>query len=396
MQKKERKKFSFLYFLCLFVILDPEGIVAFDHRFETLVDCLKVTLLFYEAFMAFFRRIPFIGMLFWMIADSVWIVFIAVIRQTGYIHLLKIIATYFLTYLFIDSVVEKRKNFTLFFRTTVLYLIFWTSANLWSFICFEDGFYHTSEHSWGLYVLGGKNGVAPFVFLTVLLCSIYGAVYQRGNSSLLTWKALALALLSGIFSGSTTLLLVSALMVMAFLIKDLTALPPCVMILLVIIVEILVVLVRIQTHFVAFFELLGKDATFSYRDELWDSALRMIKIKLFFGYGDSEAANVWSPSQGGMFATHNSLLEQCIRFGIPGMLISFAMYVQPFLVLRNKRAKGLNQIITYELGLIFIAAMTETNLFDKEYLFAYVFICRGYPLFFEEKRKASIRLYKRL
>ena len=307
----------------------------------------------------------------------------AVINGVGYLDVCKTAVAHLLTYLVINSVMEKQESFALFFRTTLLYLLFWTIPNLLSVIIFEDGIYYDEIYSNGIYILGGKNSFTPFLIITVWLCFIYGTLYRSGHSILLTWSAIVIAFLSGLFGGSGTLTIVSLIFVVIALFGNGFTLSPRVIFIALILIEILVVVVRVQTLFGWFFELFGKDASFTGRIELWDSGLHMIGKRSIFGYGNPGFGIIWDPTHLEWYSAHNALLDKCLRFGIPGMLIYLAIYMQPFLTLQGEREW--NNAILYGLSMAFLTGLTETYLWSNAYLFAYIFICLGYPRFFREK-----------
>ena len=139
-QTNERR-FSLSYFLLLFVIISPNGLIEINAKAEAVVNALKVAVFLYEAFRLPSKKIPFTAMFLLLIIESLWTALVAVINGVGYLDVCKTAVAHLLTYLVINSVMEKQESFALFFRTTLLYLIFWTIPNLLSVIIFEDGIY---------------------------------------------------------------------------------------------------------------------------------------------------------------------------------------------------------------------------------------------------------------
>jgi exopolysaccharide production protein ExoQ len=120
-----------------------------------------------------------------------------------------------------------------------------------------------------------------------------------------------------------------------------------------------------------FFNLLGKDATFTGRTEIWAGIMRQIELRPWTGYG---YAAVWSDTSGrGPFAwivkdagftpqhAHNSWLEQWLGMGIIGLGAWGLFYLQTMTtaVLAVFRHKG--AYLTFPFMLIFtLISLTES------------------------------------
>ncbi len=120
-----------------------------------------------------------------------------------------------------------------------------------------------------------------------------------------------------------------------------------------------------------FFDLLGKDATFTGRTEIWSGIMRQIELRPWTGYG---YAAVWSDHSGrGPFAwivkeagftpqhAHNSWLEQWLGMGIIGLAAWGLFYLQTLMtsVLAIFRHKG--AYLTFPFLLMFtLISLTES------------------------------------
>ncbi|KYD31445.1 hypothetical protein B4114_2811 [Geobacillus stearothermophilus] len=132
--------------------------------------------------------------------------------------------------------------------------------------------------------------------------------------------------------------------------------------------------------------ILGKDATFTGRNYIWDIAINGILKHPIIGNGirsywfdyKSNSVNYYLPWGQGIWHSHNAFLELLLQFGVIGGVFFVILYTVNFCISLNKFVKSENIISYFSLiCLLFlvISNLTETYLFGIEINFWFIFVC---------------------
>lgn len=189
------------------------------------------------------------------------------------------------------------------------------------------------------FLIGGRDQLGMFLAIST---SIIGAFYEDNKdmmsfiSKLFNVMVHLLILLTAILSGSATtlvVLLVVYVLYICFILKiNINILNPTFVILVYVFFWISLIVLRLQylaSNLIV--NVLHKDITLSHRTILWDEALRLIKLKPFFGYGMSDSVDVFTVNHdytGGnnnvlsTLSSHNEIL-QIMYYGGITLVISF-------------------------------------------------------------------------
>ena len=189
------------------------------------------------------------------------------------------------------------------------------------------------------FLIGSRDQLGLFLAIST---SIIGAFYEDNKdmmnfiSKLFNFMLHLLILLTATLSGSATtlvVLLVMYVLYISFILKVKShILNPTFIIFVYIVSWLSLIVFRLQ--YLAsdlIVNVLHKDITLSHRTILWDEALRLIKIKPFFGYGMSDSVDVITVNHdytGGnnnvlsTLSSHNEIL-QIMYYGGIALFISF-------------------------------------------------------------------------
>lgn len=189
------------------------------------------------------------------------------------------------------------------------------------------------------FLIGSRDQLGIFLAISI---SIIGAFYEDNKdmmnfiSKLFNVMLHLLILLTATLSGSATtlvVLLVMYVLYISFILKVKShILNPTFIIFVYIVSWLSLIVFRLQ--YLAsdlIVNVLHKDITLSHRTILWDEALRLIKIKPFFGYGMSDSVDVFTVDHdytGGnnnvlsTLSSHNEIL-QIMYYGGIALVISF-------------------------------------------------------------------------
>lgn len=191
--------------------------------------------------------------------------------------------------------------------------------------------FNLSELSAGLVsFLGGKNSFGPIAICAILVGLLQKYLFREKDKG--AYYLIALTIFENLQLGSSAGIIGIFVfcMTLTIMVRRKYRLRIFKLYLFTYIVAIwMIVFVRIQDRFSSMiYELTGKDATFTARTVLWDLAIRLIRNRLWLGYGQSNVIGRYNVQTNDIafWAAHNGILDLLLVGGIP-LLFAYCFYL---------------------------------------------------------------------
>lgn len=239
-----------------------------------------------------------------------------------------------------------------------------------------------------LYLLGIDNAMIKNL-MPLLVLSFYP--FNKTKRLSLTFLCTAIALITLYLTGSMTGLLAGVFFVFfaySFLFFSNDRVPALFFPIMLTVIMLLLVIGSGRFHFVDnILSLFGRSGTFTGRATLWRMAIDKISQKWLFGYGyTSGNLEVW----GGMYSSHNLLLELAIHGGI--LLPALFLFVTLYALYNLRHAENLyHNFVALGILTFLIVGLMETGINN----FYFVLLAMAYrPVKRKEKqnRKTDIQI----
>ena len=228
-------------------------------------------------------------------------------------------------------------------------------------------------------IFGHKNGLGKAMTVSTV---IYWLLIEPTKLRLLPWLGLSCSLLLLILSTSTSsLIIVVALLMLLPIYQSLRlredVLAPVILSIAILLICSFVLLFSNAEFIVGYF---GKDLTLTGRTDLWEQSLKMIRERIFLGYGyenfwqgwDSPtSAYVWRAIGWSAPNAHNGLLDLALDLGLLGTLVFLAGFLsnlaRAFVWVRLTKNSASFWPLMY-LSFLFLTNITETMLLSQNSL----------------------------
>lgn len=335
------------------------GIVIFCYIFNLLffLPKLKINYLFIIIF-----------------AFETWIFLVTLYKGNAVLRaFIDLVTIYSLVLLISSAMKEDINNFIITFSNMFLFL---TVMQCLSIIVWPNGLpadlYNNKANP--LYFVTVDNGTASLIIIAMMLLMIKKNYTTQKGNSYNEYIAIAICILTGVVSGSTTAILCSIFYLIYIYIMDLTHIKIlenpwgvagiyCLLFLCVVYSENSFVLNIINS-------LIGKEG-FTGRTFLWENAIKLIQNSPVMGYGrlTNDYLNVW----GGAYSSHNIILEILLQGG--GIALSLWCIIMILVLKRFKYWKNIKEkrILIAAFIMMLIALMMEANV-HSVYLFSIITI----------------------
>lgn len=227
-----------------------------------------------------------------------------------------------------------------------------------------------------LYFMVTDNGSALFLIFCILIFVVDGIIAAHGIS---TKNKLLIAgcFFSAVLSHSATAIFSVILLIVSIILIFKSNITKIVnpVVLFVIYLLCFIYLITMQDNGVSEFILVNifsRSSNFSGRYVLWKTALQMIRLHPWIGYG--RIVHDYIPAWGGYFSSHNYVLEVLLQGG----LLAFALFAGLILTSIKRlflmhHSKVTNCLI-FALWVIMIAALMESAV-HSVYIFGVIFFC---------------------
>ncbi len=217
-----------------------------------------------------------------------------------------------------------------------------------------------------------KNNAGPF-FAIAFFCLLFRLQYPGYRNRLYHYMALAIALLFVALSKSTTAYVVFCMMFGLYLslllvLRSESRLTRIAFIVGVLSAGLFTVIFAGDLLAQIFFQLTGKDMTFTGRTGIWDGLIALSMERPFLGYGLGTAQDASFVQQiflGLYFAaatTHNAYLDLVINIGYPGAILFSLWVLQRFFQILTRPFAGKEQILFAALACSILACLLVTAL----------------------------------
>lgn len=267
------------------------------------------------------------------------------------------LGTLFSLIIYISYCLEKPKEITyglFYLLSTLIFLNF-----IIVLIMNLNGNLETQE-----FLLGRRNHIAFTVILYFIISYQYNLLSQ--NKYKLLVKVLNIfAIINLIIAGSSTGLVISALLIIFYLVPFRK--PKLGLYFIIFLISFYsIVILRIQESKLAFFiqEYLNRGVTFTGRTYVWDFVLKELKNSLFLGVG--RGSNIIGNYFHTISEAHNGLLAIALDSGIVGLSIFFIIILYLSIKL-NKCKHDYSRIISFAIFLFFVCSLTENTFLLEEY-----------------------------
>lgn len=280
----------FVFSILFFALLKPDSL---DHIGLKWLDISLVIidgmLMFIMFFFAVIRKIKVSGTTFIIILIYFFIGLSTLFGTKDLFSLLKVSGTAIGAGLFTDYCMQKDPE--IYFKAGIFTLIILFSINCITILKYYPvGMYRLDYVVGDLYFMGHDNAM---IYNLVPLCSlsfIFSYIKKKKILNKVSLYAVILTFFSEFYVKSATGIIEVLLLLLLFTLinnkKFDKLLNPKLLFFTYILLNLLVVIFRIQNNFSWFFvDILGKDLTFTGRTYLWDYAINMINYHSFLGYG---------------------------------------------------------------------------------------------------------------
>lgn len=305
-----------------------------------------------------------------VLAFEVWIFIVTLYKGNAVLRAFIDLTTIYSLVLLISSAMkEEINNFIVAFSNMFLFL---TVMQFLSIIIWPNGMpadlYYNKANP--LYFVTVDNGTASLIIITMMLLMIKKNYITLKGNSYNEYIAIAICILTGVVSGSTTAILCSLFYLIYIYIMNLTHIKIlekpwglagiyCLLFLGVVYSENSFVINIINN-------LTGKEG-FTGRTFLWENAIKLIQNSPIMGYGrlTNDYLNVW----GGAYSSHNIILEILLQGG--GIALSLWCIIMVLVLRRFKYWKDLKEkrVLLSAFLVMLIALMMEANV-HSVYLFS--------------------------
>ena len=257
-------------------------------------------------------------------------------------------------------------NGTLTCKWIFNYLFFLVLIDLILFIIFPKGLLEANMNStnYKMYFLGIKNGMINWMVLGAIL----GLVYYTSSANTKFLKKIYffffLAMISILFTGSTTGILTFTIFLAYYFcskfFKFRLSLGRVIPIL--VLMYLAIIVFRVQNYIPkVFFDLFGKDTSFSGRDNLWNFAWLYFRQRPIFGNGLREISLI--NFYGRSFSAHNFILELLMDGGVFQFSLFIIILVVLILKIRKCKYQVLKNHLTMSFILFFITSLVGANIY---------------------------------
>lgn len=215
-----------------------------------------------------------------------------------------------------------------------------------------------------VFFLGRRNHIAFTIILYFLVSNQFNLLSQGKHKILVTVLNIC-AIFSLIIAGSSTGLVISALLIIFYLVPFKK--PKLGLYFFVFLVSFYsIVIIRIQESKLAFFvqEYLNRGVTFTGRTYVWDFVIEELKDSLIFGVG--RGSNVIGEYFHTINEAHNGLLAIALDSGIIGLSIFFILIL--YLSYKLSKCKhDFSSVTSFAVFLFLICSLTENTFLLEEF-----------------------------
>lgn len=328
----------------------------------------------------------------WTFLFEMSIVFSTVINQ-GYLIRSMIDAVSIISYVALLSLFIKYNKDALVRLLSILMGILML-INLGTMLLFPGGLpadlYTNSENA--LYFMVTDNGSALFLSFCVLLFVIedFPKLHRISKKNKLF---VACCFFSAILSHSATAIFSVTLLILSIIFicrSNITKIVNPVILVLIFILSFIYLMAMPDNAVSQFVQvyIFRRTSNFSGRYELWKTAINMIKMRPWIGYG--RIAHDYIPAWGGYFSSHNYILELLLQGG----LLAFVLYaVINFVSLKRVYPKHYGKVtncLVFTLWVMMTAALMESAV-HSVYIFGVISLCYHCRyLEFEKEEKVKV------
>lgn len=362
---KSKKKYSFLLFLELFLLMPYQYIKIIPNVYDITVY-LKYAFLLYELFLCTdyvnFKEVQlrkfgpmelsFIGYILYMVSISV------IRSSTSFTN----ITSFFVT-LLLSMLVIRRNMLTDYERTinTVsLYFFIAIVVNGISVLLFPQGLYTTLDRSGKTninYFLGLDNSFGMILFPGATFC-IFNSELQKKGRRVVPIVVIIMLISSYFISMSGAGLIATMAFVVLFILYKLKLFEKLITLKIIIPVVIFLSIFLIvgnptlygNTQLSMFItSFLGKDITFSSRTLIWVKALESFLENPFFGYGKIASDNVvyiW----GTTMAAHNFWLQLALEGGLI-CIVLYLLFIKSMNSIKKISENTIPELRIFDIGI---------------------------------------------
>lgn len=229
--------------------------------------------------------------------------------------------------------------------------------------------YKNNEYN-PLYFMTLDNGTTNLVCLCISLILLN--IIEKANKKqkvVVEYMQIMICILTALFSGSTTALICSCLIVMFGILaknKKLKIFEKSSMIFVIYLI-ITFIMFNENNIFSLFFAKVTGKIGFTGRNYLWSNAIELIKNSFFVGYGIKNKGylSVWN----GYYSSHNIILEILLQGGIIALILWISCLLNCFSSMKKIGNLVIKRILIASIFVILIALMMEATV-HSVYLFS--------------------------